>query len=293
MEQIVAELLAEVAPELGPVSPIAVLADMGVDSLAMADLAAAIEERFGVRLADGDVAALRTVEDVAALIREPAQLRRRIPAWLGSIQGAMKVFPGRPISWFFRMRVTGAEHIPTEGPVVLAANHRSMWDIPIHVIASPRPIEFMAKQELYRPPFPAVWWTILGGFAVRREIADLRAIDTATAVLEKGEVLGIYPEGKRSKADEMLPFLHGATWLALRTGAPIVPTGMIGTARRGPHGKRPLRRRVRVAFGPALIVDREDDPLIRRKKAEALTEELRASITALMDGPEAAAGSNP
>jgi len=283
--QAVADLVMEVAPDLAaPPRPDAVLADLGLDSLAVADLALGVAERFGVRLGGGDVASLRTVGDVAARIRERAPEGPRIPSGLGAIQRPIRAFPGGLIRWFFRLRVTGVEHVPATGPVVLAANHQSMWDVPLHVLASPRPIQFMAKQELYRPPFPAVWWTILGGFSVRREIADLRAVDIALAVLERGEVLGIYPEGRRSKTGALLPFLDGAAWLALRTGAPIVPTGIVGSARKGPWGTRPRRRPVRVAFGPSIPVDREDDPVMRRKRADALTEELRRAIAALTEG---------
>jgi 1-acyl-sn-glycerol-3-phosphate acyltransferase len=283
-ERCVAEFVVTVAPEVGnPPPPEAVLSELGLDSLAVADLALALEGHFGVRLADRDSAALRTVGDVARQVREEPRPGPLFPAGLGRMQRWMKAVPGRLIGWFFRMEVDGAEHVPSTGPVVLAANHRSMWDIPMHVIASPRPIQFMAKRELFRPPFPAIWWTLLGGFSVRRDIADLRAVDIAEAVLERGEVLGIYPEGKRSKTGEMLPFLRGAAWLALRTGAPIVPTGIMGTARRGPWGRRPSRRPVRVRFGPAIAVAREEDPLIRRKQAEALTEDLLEAITALVE----------
>jgi 1-acyl-sn-glycerol-3-phosphate acyltransferase len=284
VEQVVAEMILEVAPEVGSSpGPDDVLADLGLDSLAVADLAIAVEERFGIRLADGDPATLRTVGEVASLIRRRPPSGRRIPFGLGAIQRPIERFPGGLIRWFFRMEVSGAGHVPASGPVVLPANHRSMWDVPIHVLATPRPVQFMAKQELYRPPFPAIWWSSLGGFSVRREIADLRAIDVALAVLERGEVLGIYPEGKRSREGHMLPFLRGAAWLALRTGTPIVPTAIMGTARNGPAGRRPLRRRVRIAFGSPTPVEREDDPVTRRKKAEVLTDELRAAIASLID----------
>ena len=81
---------------------------------------------------------------------------------------------------------------------------------------------FMAKQELYRNWVLRRLWLELGGFPVRREIADLKAIDNSLDVLHQGLALGIYPEGTRSFTGDMLPFLKGAAWLALRTGTPMV-----------------------------------------------------------------------
>ena len=181
------------------------------------------------------------------------------------------------------MKVRGTEHIPAEGPVIIAANHRSMWDVPIHGVASPRPVTFMAKKELFKNRFLAWAWRVLGGFPVRRDISDFRAIDTALAVLERGEVLCLYPEGTRSLGGEMLPFLKGAAWIALRTGAPIVPSGLIGTGKvPAPGAKNPrFGKRVRVNFGEPIVVEREDDQQLRKQKAEALTSRLLEAITSL------------
>jgi 1-acyl-sn-glycerol-3-phosphate acyltransferase len=208
--------------------------------------------------------------------------RERIPEGLGRHQRLGKSIGGPPIRWFLRMQVTGTEHIPQTGPAILAANHRSFWDIPVHVIASSRPIAFMAKQELYKGPITKWMWRSLGGFPVRRDTADIRAIDIALALLERGEVVGVYPEGTRSRTGEMLPFLKGAAWLALRTGAPIVPCGLRGTERKGPGERRRLRRRVLVAFGPAIPVEAEPDTRIRREKADALTDQLLKAIQSLL-----------
>jgi 1-acyl-sn-glycerol-3-phosphate acyltransferase len=141
---------------------------------------------------------------------------------------------------------------------------------------------FMAKQELYKGPVTRWTWRALGGFPVRRDTADLRAIDTALALLERGEMVAIYPEGTRSRTGEMLPFLKGAAWMALRTGTPIVPCGLKGTERRRGARARGLMRRVRVAFGPPIPVEVEPDARARRDKADALTEELLKAIQSLL-----------
>ncbi|MGH2556328.1 MAG: 1-acyl-sn-glycerol-3-phosphate acyltransferase [Actinomycetota bacterium] len=282
-EDVVASLCAELRPESGEVpDEDARLNDLGLDSLACADLAAALEDRFGVRLADADVTGHSTVAEVAGTVRREMIKGSRIPEGIGRHQRLGKAVAGPPIRWLLRMQVTGAEHVPSTGPVILAANHRSFWDIPVHVLASPRPIVFMAKQELYKGPVTGWLWRSLGGFPVRRETADIRAIDTALALLERGEVVGVYPEGTRSRTGEMLPFLKGAAWLALRTGAPIVPCGLMGTERkeRGQPGR--LRRKVRVTFGPPIQVEREADIRVRREKAEAITGQLLEQIRALL-----------
>ncbi|HEV8421054.1 MAG TPA: 1-acyl-sn-glycerol-3-phosphate acyltransferase [Actinomycetota bacterium] len=283
VEDVVAGLVAELRPVAGTdPSPDARLMDLGLDSLACADVAVALEHRFGVRLADNDVTGHSTIAEVAATVRREMPAGRRIPVGLGRHQRLGKMVAGPVLRWLLRMQVTGIEHVPSTGPVILAANHRSFWDIPVHVIASPRPIAFMAKQELYKGPITRWLWRSLGGFPVRRETADIRAIDTALALLERGDVVGVYPEGTRSRTGEMLPFLKGAAWLALRTGAPIVPCGLKGTERRRGGKRRGLRRRVRVSFGPSIHVNGEPDARVRREKADALTDQLLLAIQELL-----------
>ncbi len=173
------------------------------------------------------------------------------------------------------------EHIPRSGPVILAANHRSMLDVPLMGISSPRRTVFMAKKELFGDPVRAWLWDWLGGFPVRRDISDLRALDIGLAILEQGNCLALYPEGTRSKSGRMLPFLKGAAWLALRTGATIVPCGITGTERRTGF-RRLTRMRVRMTFGAALAVEPEPDPRARRERSRAITENLLESVNALM-----------
>lgn len=278
-----AELCAQLAPEpLSEVGRDAKLRDLGFDSLACAELALAVEERFGVRLADSDVGAPRTVADVADAVRAKLPSRPRIAPDLGAWQPFGVRVAGPALRWYLRMEVSGREHVPPEGPVILAANHRSFWDVPAHVLAAPRTVVFMAKQELFKGPVMPFVWRKLGGFPVRRELADVRAVDTAVALLEEGRAVGIYPEGTRSRTGEMLPFLNGAAWLALKTGAPIVPCGLKGSGRHE-RPKRPWQRRhVLAAFGPPIRVEAERNPKARRERMAAVTAELLAEITRLV-----------
>jgi 1-acyl-sn-glycerol-3-phosphate acyltransferase len=265
-----------------PAGPDALLRDRGLDSLACAELATALEDRYGVRVVDADVEGLRSIRDVAAAVSLSLEPRPRIPIGVGRVQAPFRFLTGWAFAWEARLHVDGREHVPPSGPVILAANHRSFLDVPLLVIASPRTVVFMAKRELFKNGFVALWLREMGGFPVRREIADLRAIDTGLAVLEEGRVLGLYPEGTRNHGDGLLPFLNGAAWLALHTGATIVPCGIRGTEKIPPGRRKSLRRDVRLQFGAPMSVERQSDPAVRRANAPALTERLREAIGTLI-----------
>lgn len=259
------------------------MSGLGFDSLACADLTTAIEERFGVRLTDGDINETRTVADVAATVRRKMPERPRIPPGLGRFQQPAKALAGWAFAWQARLKVEGAENVPATGPVIIAANHRAMLDVPLLVIACPRPVTFMAKRELFGDPIRKWGFHVLGGFPVRRQIADVRAMDIGLAILERGEVLGLYPEGTRSRSSEMRPFLKGGAWLALKSSAPIVPAGISGTERSVPEGqRRPLRKSVRIVFGKPIPVEPVRDARERRERAGELTDRLLEAITSLV-----------
>lgn len=262
------------------------LTGLGFDSLACADLAVSVEERFGVRLADADVVGLRTVEDVVRAVDRSPGPRPRVPPGIGRIQPFGRWLVGPAFRLYTRLRVTGRENVPPEGPVILAGNHRSMLDIPLLAVASPRPIVFMAKREIFRFPPLALLFHELGGFPVDRRIADLRAVDVGLAVLERAQVLGLYPEGTRNlrTGTAMLPFLQGTAWLALKAGVPIVPCGVSGTGRPVSEGdrRRRLRRNVRIRFGPPIRVPAEAGPKDRRERAAEVTALLEAAVRSLL-----------
>jgi 1-acyl-sn-glycerol-3-phosphate acyltransferase len=284
IEREVMDLAARAGAGARPHSPDVTLSDLGLDSLACAELALAVEERFGVRLADSEIEEFRTLADVVAAVEGEQRGGPVLPKGLGRSVGAAKAIAGPAIRWWYRMRIEGTQHVPATGPVIVAPNHRSMWDTPMLVIATPRRLVFMAKIELYRNALLRRLWFELGGFPVRREIADLRAIDTSLAVLKESKALGIYPEGTRSFIGEMLPFLHGAAWFALKTGAPIVPVGIVGTGKRtrGDQPRSRFRHPVTVRFGEPILVQAEPDPEVRREKVEAVTGQLVEAITSLV-----------
>ena len=152
---------------------------------------------------------------------------------------------------WFRMRVSGLEHVPSDGPAILAPNHKNFLDPFFIGIATRRPVRYMAKSELFRG---ALGWLFLrlGAFPVRRGEADAQAIATARAILSAGGVVVVFPEGTRIEAADALGLPHhGAGRLALETDAPIVPAAISGTSHLW-RGALPRVKRVQLAFLPVV-----------------------------------------
>ena len=207
-----------------------------------------------------------------------------VPARLGWLQQIAKRWTGWAFRWLCHLRVEGAGRVPASGPVILAANHRSMWDVPLVVVACRRPLAFMAHRNLFGDPARAAFFHAMGGYPVdpqRRR--DTRALAFGTAVLESGGVLGLFPEGTRSRGRAMGPFLPGVAWLALRTGVAVVPCGIVGTESSGGGAAGWLRRRrVRISFGsPILPAAGGGRP--GRAEVEAFTARVREAVQALTD----------
>jgi len=150
----------------------------------------------------------------------------------------------------FGLRATGVEHIPERGAVVIAPNHKSFWDSFFLAAVVRRRLHFMGKAELFTG-WRGRLFLMLGAFPVRRGSSDDEAIETARAILHRGDVLALFPEGTRVSDPARLGTpKRGATRLAIETGAVIVPAAMTGTEKR----KWPLPRKVRIVFGEPIPV---------------------------------------
>ena len=169
---------------------------------------------------------------------------------------------------YFRMSRIGLEHVPPSGPVLLASNHRSFLDPFVIGMIARRPMYYVAKRELFANPFVAWWLNALGAFPVDRGAGDREAIETAKAILARGDAVLIFPEGSRTRPGTLGSPRRGVGRLALETGAPVVPVAIIGTeaVRRGwrirPH-------KVRVRIGRPLTFPR----------VEAASPQLAAAVT--------------
>ena len=151
----------------------------------------------------------------------------------------------------FLMRVSGLENIPKKGAAVIAPNHKSFWDAFFLAAVLNRRIFYMGKTELFQGRKGRLLLA-LGGFPVKRGESDADAAETSLAILRRGDLLALFPEGTRVPDPEALGTPHrGAARFAIETGAPIIPTAITGTEKR----RWPLPRRVQVAFGEPIPVD--------------------------------------
>jgi 1-acyl-sn-glycerol-3-phosphate acyltransferase len=185
----------------------------------------------------------------------------------------------------FRIKVEGREHVPERGPVIFAANHRSFVDSLFIPLMVRRRVTFVAKAEYFDSKRTAWFFRGVGQIPIRREggSASEGALVAAIEVLEEGGVFGIYPEGTRTRDGYLHRGHTGVARLALRTGAPIVPVGLIGTDEIQPTDAKLPRffRTIRIRFGQPITIDRyrgrEDDHLILRQ----LTDEVMFEVQQL------------
>jgi len=146
-------------------------------------------------------------------------------------------------------QVRGKENVPREGPLIVATNHLSLIDPPLLSASIPRQIVFMAKEELFRSPRGSFFVRAFGAFPVRRGELDREAVRQALMVLQAGQVLGMFPEGKRSSNAKLQAAQAGASFIASRSGAPILPVGISGSENVSGLGFILKRPAITVAIG--------------------------------------------
>jgi 1-acyl-sn-glycerol-3-phosphate acyltransferase len=163
-------------------------------------------------------------------------------------------------AWIYlRLNRMGREHIPAQGPVILAANHRSFFDPFVVGTMTRRPVYYVAKKELFGYSRILSWvLNALGAFPVDRGASDQETIETARQILERGDIVLMFPEGTRTRPGSLGKPKRGVGRLALESGAPVVPIAIIGTEdiRRG---WRIRPRKVRVRAGRPLNFPKIDN----------------------------------
>jgi len=176
---------------------------------------------------------------------------------------------------YFRLQRIGREHLPRTGPLLLVANHRSFLDPFVIGTLMRRPVYYMAKRELFEKRWQAWALNALGAFPVDRGAGDRAAMDTARAILERGDCVVVFPEGTRVRPGPLGDPRRGVGRLALETGVPVAPVAAIGTedVRRG---WRIRPRKVRIRVGRPLCY-----PTVERCSpalAAAVTERIWACV---------------
>lgn len=180
---------------------------------------------------------------------------------------------------FNRWTIIGRENIPQQGPLVLIGNHVSYWDPVILACSVNREVHFMAKTELFNVPIFSQIIKWLHAFPVKRGSPDRNALRTSSEILNNGKVLGLFPEGTRSKTGELLPFQPGAALLALRAKAAIVPIMMLGSRSTFPLT---IRGKIEVRIGEPMYFNELVEQKISGEELEKATLAIREKMLSLL-----------
>jgi 1-acyl-sn-glycerol-3-phosphate acyltransferase len=193
---------------------------------------------------------------------------------------------GPPLMALYRPTVEGLEHIPEEGPAILASNHLSFSDSFFLPLVVDRRITFLAKSDYFTGPGVRGWMTKqffsgVGQVPIDRSggRASMAAIETGVRVLREGNLLGIYPEGTRSPDGRLYRGRTGPARMALAAPAPVIPVAMIGTDRIQPTGQKipnlyPLTIRIGAPLDFSRYAGMEDDRFVLRSMTDEIMYEL-------------------
>jgi 1-acyl-sn-glycerol-3-phosphate acyltransferase len=175
------------------------------------------------------------------------------------------------------LTVRGAEHVPAQGPVVIAANHIGFMDGPLMAIVAPRPVHVLAKHEMYHGSL-GVFLNASGQIPVQRQGPDPAAVKIALRVLRDGGTVGVFPEGTRGtgEVDRVKP---GAAYLAMAAGAHVVPLVFLGTRLTGGSNNSvpPPGSRFVMSFGPPIEVAHHPWPR-RQPETHTLSERIKEAL---------------
>jgi len=184
----------------------------------------------------------------------------------------------------FRPVIEGRHNVPRTGPVIIAANHLSFIDSFVIPLVAPRPVAFLAKAEYFRRSgikgrLTRAFFVATDAVPVERTAhrAAQESLDAALEVLRAGRAFGIHPEGTRSRDGRLYRGRTGVAYLALESGAPVVPVALIGTERLQPVGRKlPRLHRITVRFGEPMTFDL--DPANAARARRAITDEIMSAI---------------
>ena len=192
---------------------------------------------------------------------------------------------------WFRVTVSGREHLPPSGPYIIAPVHRSNIDTPLSAFVTRRRVRFMGKDSLWKQKQIGAFLSLLGGFPVTRGTADLEALKRCVAVLDAGEPLVMFPEGTRQSGHMLHPLFEGPAYVALKRGVPIVPVGIGGTERVMRKGSKMIwPHKCHVSIGEPIAVEHGGTGRVDRHRMTEITAELSRRLQIVFDDARRRAG---
>ena len=184
---------------------------------------------------------------------------------------------GPALAMAFGVETTGREHVPATGPAILAANHASFLDPFLIAMRARRPVRYLVSNEFYADRRFRALLRWFGTIPVGGDVGMVRSFRRVAEVVERGELLGIFPEGGITRDGAMRPFRNGAAVIALRMGVPIVPIHVAGTFEALPrHARWPRFVPVRLRIGRPIDVAARKSPAA--EEIVALTETIRGAV---------------
>lgn len=166
---------------------------------------------------------------------------------------------------FFDLKVHGIHHVPSSGGALLVSNHQSFLDPPMVGVQILRPMNFMAKSELWNNRLFGRLISSVNAFPIRQGEGDVSAVRETIRRLQEGALLNIFPEGSRSDDGELQPVQSGVALIVRRAGVPVIPCVIEGTHQAWPkHRKFPRAFPVDVMYGPAMdLKDMKSAEIVR------------------------------
>ena len=182
------------------------------------------------------------------------------------------------------MKVEGFENIPKKGALIIASNHVSYLDPAVLVASLNRKIYFITKKEVFKNTFVSFILKNLNAFSVDRENVDMLAFKKAINILREKKVLGIFPEGTRSSNGELQKLKLGAIKIAMKTGVPILPVGIIGTHKIYPRGiKFPIlfKHKIIIKYGDLQHFNKlkSKDKIYQKEELNLLSKKIKELST--------------